>query len=429
MAGGVSAAHPAGDAAFATPWRVLVLALVFAIVAIGTDMYLPAFPAIRGAFGVTPQQVQLSLSVFLYGNALGQLVYGPLSDRHGRRPVLLGGLAAYALASFGCAAATDIDAFLLCRALQGAAAAGGPVLVRALINDRLDRVRAAHMLALLTAVMAFTAMLTPIAGGWLVGLGSWQTLFLCMGVLGLALLACTALAVEESLPPVRRLATLGAGEVLRGYLEIARRAAFWCYVVPPALMFATVFAYVGANSFLIIEQLGVAERHHGGIYALSAGAFVAGSLTSTRLVLHAGIERAIVTGLALGCTAAALACGASLLLPLSLPLVVLPAIATFFATALVMPVAAASAVSLFPHRAGSASAVAGFAQVSIAGLGTAAAALLVDGNTRPLHAFTLACCLAAAAIWRAGSRIRARESGAADALAVNTPSRPPAPGR
>jgi DHA1 family bicyclomycin/chloramphenicol resistance-like MFS transporter len=162
---------------------------------------------------------------------------------------------------------------------------------------------------------------------------------------------------------------------------------------------------------------------------LSAGAFVAGSLTSTRLVLRVGIERAIVAGLGLGCTAAVLACGASLLLPLSLMLVVLPAIATFFATALVMPVAAASAVSLFPHRAGSASAVAGFAQVSIAGLGTAAAALLVDGSTRPLHAFSLACCLAAAATWRAGAGIRARETATAAALAVAEPSRTAAPGR
>ncbi|MEQ8234685.1 MAG: multidrug effflux MFS transporter [Gammaproteobacteria bacterium] len=399
--------HDAG--ALDAPWRVVLLALVFGIVAVGTDMYLPALPAIRAAFATTTQVVQLSLSVFLYGNALGQLVYGPLSDRYGRRPLLLGGLATYAVASLGCALAPDATSFLLCRALQGVAAAGGPVLVRALVNDHLDRLQAARLLALLTAVMAFSAMLTPIAGGWIVGRAGWQTIFLCMTGLGLLLLATSAHVIRESLPPARRLARLSAAEVAYGYLEIARRAAFWCYVLPPALMFATVFAYVSANSFLIIDRLGVAERHHGGIYAIAACAFVAGSLTSHRLVLRAGIERAIVTGLALGNAAACLACAASLLLPLSLPLVVLPGVATFFATALVVPIAAASAVSLFPHRAGSASAVAGCTQISIAALGTAASALLVDQDTLPMHAFTLACMLAAALVWRAGAGIRARE--------------------
>ncbi|MEQ8659289.1 MAG: multidrug effflux MFS transporter [Gammaproteobacteria bacterium] len=405
------APRPAPRDALEAPWRVLLLALVFGIVAVGTDMYLPAFPAIRSDFGVSTQTVQLSLSVFLYGNALGQLVYGPLSDRYGRRPLLLGGLAVYTGASFACALAPDSTSFLVGRALQGMAAAGGPVLVRALINDRLDRLHAARLLALLTAVMAFSAMLTPIAGGWLVGLGSWRVIFLCVGGLGAVLLACAWWAIGESLVPARRLRRLDAGEVARGYLEIARRAAFWCYVLPPALMFATVFAYVGANSFLIIDGLGVAERHHGAIYAIAAGAFVAGSLTGHRVVPRLGIERAIAAGLGLGGVAAALACLASLALPLSLALVVVPAVATFFATALVVPVAAATAVSLFPHRAGSASAVAGCTQISIAALGTAAAALLVENDTLPLHAFTLGCMLAAAAVWRAGAAVRARERG------------------
>ncbi len=399
---------PARDPHFDSAARIVLLALIFGIVAFGTDMYLPAFPAIRDAFGASTRTVQFSLSVFLYGNALGQLVYGPLSDRYGRRPLLIAGLGAYTVASFGCALATDMNAFLLCRAIQGAAAAGGPVLVRALINDRLERTEAARMLALLTGLMAFIAMLTPISGGWLVAIGSWQWIFWAMSGIGLLLGVCTWFRVAETHPPALRLARLGPLEVARGYVEIGRSAVFWCYVVPPALMFSSVFAYVGANSFLLIDRLGVPEPRHGVTYAVAALAYVAGSLTSNRLVRWLGIERAIVTGLALGVTAALVAVTASGALPLSVPLVVVPGIATFFATALMVPIAISSAVSLFPHRAGSASAVAGFVQIAVAGLGTGMSAFLVDATTLPLHGFTLACAGAASLAWFGGRTTRAR---------------------
>ena len=381
------------------PWRVALLSLIFATVAFGTDMYLPAFPAIGRAFGAAAEQVQNSLTVFLYGNALGQLVYGPLSDRFGRRPVLLAGLAAYTLASFGCMFAEHIAALLAFRAVQGLASAAGPVLVRALINDCMDRVDAAKMLAMLIGYMAFIAMLTPIIGGWLVAQGSWQWIFAFIGATGSLLVILAWRSLPETLQPARRLPRLGVVEVATGYIDVARRLAFWCYVLPPSLMFTTVFAYVGANSFLLIERLGMSEQTHGLVYALAACAYVAGSFASNRLVHVLGVERALTAGLMLGLSAAGAAVSASSLLPPSVLLVVLPGMATFFATAMIVPVAQSTAVSLFPARAGTASAVAGCTQVIAAGVGTGLAARFVSGEIFPLHVLTLLCAILATTGW------------------------------
>ena len=359
------------DANFDSVPFVVLLSLVFGVAAFATDMYLPAFPAIRQAFDATPQAVQLSLSVFLYGNAVGQLVFGPLSDRYGRRPILLIGLAAYVVTTFGCALAGDIADFLLFRALQGAAAATGPVLVRALINDRLSRERAAQTLALLTGMMAFAAMFTPIIGGWLVQHYAWSSIFYSMGSVGTLLLIATVFGVPETLPRERRLLALGPSDVVRGYLEIVSSLRFWCYVTLPSLMFAAVFGYVAVNSFLLIDKLGMTEQMQGLTYSLSAFAFVAGSFTSNRVVRKTCIERAIVIGLLLGTSTALASVVASALLPLSIGLVVIPAVCTLFSTALILPVALSVAVSLFPSRAGSASASPvspnSFQQVSVPG--------------------------------------------------------------
>lgn len=405
------AAEPAAntsppDANFDSVPFVVLLSLVFGVAAFATDMYLPAFPAIRQAFDATPQAVQLSLSVFLYGNAVGQLVFGPLSDRYGRRPILLIGLAAYVVTTFGCALAGDIADFLLFRALQGAAAATGPVLVRALINDRLSRERAAQTLALLTGMMAFAAMFTPIIGGWLVQHHAWSSIFYSIGSIGTLLFIATLFGVPETLPRERRLLALGPSEVARGYLEIVSSLRFWSYVTLPSLMFSAVFGYVAVNSFLLIDKLGMTEQMQGLTYSLSAFAFVAGSFTSNRLVRKTGIERAIVIGLVLGTSTALASVVASALLPLSIGLVVIPAVCTLFSTALVLPIALSVAVSLFPLRAGSASAVAGFTQLVSAGVGTEVTAYVVDSTTLPLHLFTFACCGAAMAIWFAGRHVR-----------------------
>lgn len=401
-----SAAADNPDAARFGVVEIILLGFVFGIAAFATDMYQPAFPAIRAAFAASAADVQLSLSLFLYGNAAGHLVLGPLSDRYGRKPVLLFGLGAYAAASLGCALAQAMPEFLLSRALQGAAAASGPVLIRALVNDRLERRQAAAMLALLTGCMALAAMLTPVAGGWLVEQQDWRWIFFLMAGLGAALLLLVQALTTETLPPVLRMHALGAAAVTRAYLDVARSGRFWAYVTPPALMFSAVFAWVGVNSFLLIDELGLSAQHQGMSFSLAASAYVAGSFASNRLVHFLGIERGISWGLVFGLICALAAVVASVLLPLSYALVLVPALSLFFATALIVPIGLSAAVSLFPAHGGSASAVAGFTQLSFAGASSALIALVVESSTLPLHLYTLGACIGAGLCWLGGRRLR-----------------------
>jgi DHA1 family bicyclomycin/chloramphenicol resistance-like MFS transporter len=175
-------------------------------------------------------------------------------------------------------------------------------------------------------------------------------------------------------------------------------------VLPPSLMFSGVFAYAVLNSFLLIDELGMPTQHYGISYSVAACAYVAGSLASRRLVRFTGINRAIVMGLTLGICTALLSVCVSLALPMSIALVLIPGLAMFFSTSLILPIAMSVSVSLFPRRAGSASAVAGCTQLAFAGFSSGIAAMLYDGTSLSLHLFTLACCVAAVIVWFAGRR-------------------------
>lgn len=386
--------------------ELVLLALIFGIVAYATDMYLPAMPAMAADLDASPAAIQFSLSVFLYANAAGQLVFGPLSDRYGRRPVLLAGLAAYGAASGLCITADSITALYACRVIQGFTSASGPVLIRAALNDRLDPTAAAGALATVIGLMAFIAMLTPVTGGWLVGLFGWQSVFAFIGSLSVLLFAGAFTRMVESLPPTDRITSLRPAVIAAGYRDIACHPAFWSYVLPPAVMFASVFAYVGVNSFLLIDTLGLAPHKQGMLYAIAAGAYVAGSFASGAAVRRFGVHGTILAGLVLGGVSAVAATLASHLLPLSPALVLVPALFSFFATAMVVPAATSTAVSLFPTRAGSASAVAGCCQVGAAGLGTWIAAAATLESVQPLHWLTVACMATALVLWWWGRGVR-----------------------
>lgn len=180
-------------------WFIVLLGALMMVNALSIDMVLPALPALGATLDASPDAVQLTLSVYLVGYAAGQFVVGPLSDRFGRRPVLLGGLSIYALASLACALSWRIELLVAARAVQGLVACAGPVVVRAIVRDHVAGDRAAHMMSSLTTVFAAGPFLAPILGGALLVRWGWPSVFHVIALWTAALVAAAWRGLGESL--------------------------------------------------------------------------------------------------------------------------------------------------------------------------------------------------------------------------------------
>lgn len=327
---------------------MLLLAALTGLTALSIDMSLPAMPQLQQTFGAGVSAVQLTLSIFLAGFALGQVFCGPLSDRWGRRPVLLAGLALFTVAGFVCAGSSSLPMLLAARFVQGAGASVGPVVARAIVRDRFDSRRAAAVLSQMTQVMIVAPLLAPTLGGYLlVGLG-WPAIFLVLGLSGaLMCLICwrwlpETSAGRETAPdgePAR--ARGGLREVL-AHRESLRHALTTCFA------YAGMFAYVGSSPFVLMDGFGVAEQNFGYVFALTAAALLVSATvnrsllkrhTSSLLILRRGVVIIFAAGLALA-LAAGLGVG-------GLAGVVVPMMAYMFGQGLVMPNATAAAMA--PH--------------------------------------------------------------------------------
>src|SRR5437764_6851137 len=179
-----------------------------AIGPLAIDMYLPALPTLATEFKVDAARVQHTLSAYLLGLAVGQLGFGPIADRYGRKPPLLGGLVVFTLASIGCLLAGTMEHFVLLRFAQALGGASGMVVIRAVIRDKFDEIQSARVLSLMMLVMGAAPILAPLGGGWLLVNGSWHWIFGFLGAFALACLALVFLLLEESHPVPRRSASL-----------------------------------------------------------------------------------------------------------------------------------------------------------------------------------------------------------------------------
>lgn len=374
---------------------------------INVNTYIPAMPAIGIDIGTSPAMVQLSLAVFMWGYALGQLFVGPLSDRYGRIRVLQWGLVSYTIINLISAFTAEIETLLVLRALQGLIAATGPVVVRAILNDRLDSAAAARTLSSTLSIMALVPALAPIMSGFLVELFGWQSIFVFTAVFCITLSICTRLLLEESLPMNSRIDAIHPVAILRAYWQIGKSMAFWRYTFVAAGMFCSMFAYNAVNSFLIINELGFAPRYHGMLFALSACAFIAGSVLGNKLSKSTSVDRVIGWGIMIAVISGAASWWASSVTQISLTLVLLPGAVVFFANGLSLPGALSQAISTSPHRRGSASALVGFLQIGSAGIVGSIAGTTYDHTTLPLHKLMFIAALIAALGWY-GIRIAKR---------------------
>ena len=344
------------------PLLLALLALLSAFTPLSIDMYLPALPVIAADLRGTAGDIQLTLSAFLIAFGFGQIFYGPAGDRFGRRPVILTGLAAYILASVGCAFAAEAGQLVLLRLLQGLAACGGVVLARTMVRDLAEKDQAARAMSLMHACSSIAPMLAPLIGGQVLWFFGWRAIFWVLAGIGVVAWTATWRRLPETLRPEYR-QPLHLGSVLKRYGELVRHRAFMGYALTGAFQFGALFSFLSGSPFVFIERYGIEPRAYGLIFGAQVMFLTLGSLTNARFVPRVGAQRmlravvivpAIVgpTVLVMGLVEART--GAIGLWPF-LPLFVLQIASNSFVGANAM----AMALQRYPHMAGTASSLMG----------------------------------------------------------------------
>lgn len=350
------------------PGSLALAALLTALVAYGpisTDMYLPSLPALARAFETDMAGVQLTLSVFLIGLAGGQLVYGPLSDRFGRRPVLLVGLVLYLAASLACVMVTGIEALVAARFVQAIGACAGQVVGRAIVRDVYGRDGAARIFAYMGMAMGLVPTLAPILGGYLEAAFGWQANFLFLAGFGALVLLAVATGLGESNRSRNPEATR-PGPVLRAYAGLLADRRYLGYVLAATCMYSGLFAFISGSSFVLIEFIGLPPQVYGYCFGAVAFGFMCGALAAGRLTTRLGLDLLIRAGALLGCVAGLTGLGLAVAGIANAVAITAPMVVFAMGMGLVLPNAQAGAIGPYPHMAGTAAAMLGFAQMGLA---------------------------------------------------------------
>ncbi|KAF0162558.1 MAG: MFS transporter DHA1 family bicyclomycin/chloramphenicol resistance protein [Rhodocyclaceae bacterium] len=266
---------------------------------LSTDLYLASLPSMATDFGVTPAAVQNTLSLFVIGFGSAQLVSGPLSDRYGRRPVLIGGLTLYLLSSIACALAPGLAWLVAARFAQAIGCCTGVVVARAIIRDAHSAADGARVLAKASSLLSLAAISGPVLGSYLQVAFGWRAAFVALALAGLTMWIATLLRLRESNsrpnPEAMRLGVL-AGT----YSAVIRTPAFWAYALPGALSYASIFVFISGTPFVLIRVLGVATEYYGYLFAFGVCGYLTGALLCRRLLGTIGIQRVLRLGTAIG---------------------------------------------------------------------------------------------------------------------------------
>lgn len=356
---------PAGSGR-ATKMTLVLLVAMNGIAPISLYMLVPVLPHLAAVFGDDISVAQLTSSLFMVGLALSQLVMGPLSDRFGRRPVLLGSFALVVVANIGCIFAETMPQLIAGRFLQAIGGATGMVLSRAIVRDIYDRSRVGSMISLVIAVMMIAQMLSPICGGLLESWFGWRSIFYVMA----AVTTLTIVAILFALPETRRAAPRGAGSgFIADVKALGSTPAFIGFVTCQMLASAIIFTFAGGGPYLVINAMGRSPTEYGLWFASTGFAYMVGNLVSVRLSPRYGLEHMIWLGLALQFAGAALNTlwGFTGLNQMPSWLFGTQMI-IMFGNAFAMANASAGAISVRPQAAGTASGAMGFLQMGFGSL-------------------------------------------------------------
>ncbi|HYQ50722.1 MAG TPA: multidrug effflux MFS transporter [Pseudomonas sp.] len=361
---------------------VLILGALSAFGPLAIDFYLPAFPAMAQAFATDEKHVQTTLAAYFLGLSLGQLAYGPVADRFGRRIPLLFGVALFTLASLACAYAPNLDTLILARFVQALGGCAGMVLSRAIVSDKCDPVASAKVFSQLMLVMGLAPILAPMLGGVLVNLAGWQSIFLTLSLFSAACLVAIGLGLPESLPAhMPRQPLSGA---LRQYLRLLADRVFVGHALTGGIAIAGMFAYIAGSPFVFIKLYGVPAEHYGWLFGTNAAGFILVAQINARLLAKRGPAFLLVRAVWLYLAAGLVLLGVAALRPAHLWPLLVPLFVCISSLGCIIPNASACAMSGQGARAGSASALMGCLQFSVAAGAAALVGLLHDGSAVPM---------------------------------------------
>jgi DHA1 family bicyclomycin/chloramphenicol resistance-like MFS transporter len=382
------------------------LGILSAVSPLATDMYLASMPAMAASFGASASSVQLTLTTYMVGMALGQFLLGPVSDVVGRHRLMVAGNALFLLSSVAVVLAPTIGVVIVLRAVQGAAGAAGVVIARAVVTDIASGRRAAKLFSILATITSLAPVVAPLLGGVIATVAPWQTVFWVLAVFGLVMLACSVLVVPETLPPGRRHRG-GVGAVLAGSLRVLRTPSFMAYALAFGFAFGSLFSYISASSFVVQNVLGFSALGYSVVFALNACGSILGAVVNTRLVDR--VEPGAILRTALTVMAVVNVAGLGLVLA---GVTGWTTLAHLFVSqsciGFVMGNSVALAQSRVPGRAGAGSAVLGLVQFLLGGLVSPLTGLAGEHTAVPM-AVSMAVCsvLAVGSVLLAG-RLSAR---------------------
>lgn len=344
---------------------VLLLTLLLGIQPIATDLYLPALPTLRQALGASTAAAQATLSVLIICFGVAQLVWGPLSDRFGRRPVLLVGMTVYTIASVGGALAASIDALILWRGLQGAGMAAAVTCGRSIVRDLYQPHEGARVMSRALGGLGVIAMLSPAIGGVVVQALDWHAALLTVSVFGALTLAFIASRYEETVPARNPLATR-LGPLRANWAQVVRDPTFRAWTLLLGFAYGGLFCLLAGSSFVFIEVLGCSRLEYGLLMVTNSGAYVLGTLLCRRLLARHGLRKAVQIGGFLSLGGGTAMAGLALAGVHAVWAIVLPQWLFALGHGIHQPCGQAGAVGPFPEKAGTAASLSGFYMMCVA---------------------------------------------------------------
>lgn len=372
------------------PGSIALLTFMVALNQMSLGLYLPSMPSMAAALDTTVGQVQLTLTLFVAGFAVSQLVWGPLCDRFGRRPTLLLGLACFTAAGTACAMAQSIEQLIVFRFFQALGACAGQVVARSIVRDTTEGAESAKVMNYIALAMSLSPAVTPSIGGQLHALFGWRSNFVLLALIGLTLAAIATIRLPET---TRRKVpdALHLVPMLRNYATLLRDRQYVGFILVIGTMFGCLMAYQTGSPFVLMDELGWSPQAYGLLILFNVFGFLTGSMTGARVAPRIGIRRTVELA-----SIVVLVSGAPLLaLPvighLSTVGVIAPMVLFLYGMGLGMPSAMAGTLQGFPYIAGSASALMGFSQMGV-GMLASLAVSRIDGDHHLIMGIVFAAC-------------------------------------